>query len=229
MTKKRIAIALMVLIIGSCTIGLLAGETNSDQSAVTARPTEVYTPIPTTGTQATTTIKAPMHTPKPTKTPAPPATTMPPTPTVGPTATSARASCHDQEDQFDRSNWPYQRGQPGELRWVIADDDIRSREPTLDHHVALKDAFLSGGCTWSLDQKAAFSADTMNHYWTARSFNSSKGARTPDQLTGIAKRIIDTQVEKCAYATRHKSVKERYNLSMTNKEQEVVVSWLRDC
>ena len=150
-------------------------------------------------------------------------TAVPPTATPEPTV-----DCRGRTD-FNRANWPYQRGTPSALRWTTDADDVKSREPTLDHHVALKDGFLSGGCAWTPAQKATFSNDPLNHFWTARSFNSSKGARTPDRLTGIAKRIINTPGEQCAYAARHKQVKEQYRLTMTAAEAAVVNQWLAGC
>lgn len=138
------------------------------------------------------------------------------------------ATCRTRTD-FNRDNWPYERGTPQELRWVTAADTVTSRDPTLDHHVALKDAFLSGGCAWTPEQKAAFSNDSFNHFWTARSFNSSKGPRSPDQLTGIAQRIIDTAPEQCAYAQRHQEVKAKYQLTMTAAEEATVTQWLAAC
>ena len=153
-----------------------------------------------------------------------PATT--PTPTPVPPAPGE--NCRNRTD-FHRPNWPYDRGTPQALRWTTTEDTVNSREPTLDHHVALKDAFLSGGCLWSRAQKAEFSNDAFNHFWTARSFNSSKGFRTPDQLTGIAKRIINTAAEQCAYAMRHNEVKKRWSLTMTAEEAKVVNDWLLLC
>ena len=91
---------------------------------------------------------------------------------------------------------------------------------TQDHHVALRDAHISGGCNWSATQKDQFSSDAENLNPTTRSFNSSKAHRTPDQLTGIALGIIDTSAEKCDYATQHDEVKDKYDLTMTDDEQE---------
>ena len=57
--------------------------------------------------------------------------------------------------------------------------------------------------------KNNFSSDADNLNPTTRSFNSSKGSRTPDELTGIAARIINADQEKCDYATQHDEIKER--------------------
>ena len=88
---------------------------------------------------------------------------------------------------------------------------------------------MSGGCDWSAAQKDRFSSDSANLNQTTRSFNSSKGSRTPDQLTGIAVRIIDTNAEKCEYSEQHVSVKSAYGLTMTATEQVIVTAWLAFC
>ena len=77
--------------------------------------------------------------------------------------------------------------------------------------------------------KNGFASDPDNLNPTTRSFNSSKGSRTPDQLTGIALGIIDTDAEKCDYATQHDAVKDEYDLSMMESEQATVTAWLTLC
>ena len=77
-------------------------------------------------------------------------------------------------------------------------DAVSATDITLDHHVSLLDAHVSGGCVGADAMKNDFATDPDNLNPTTRSFNSSKGSRTPDQLTGIALRIIDTDSEKCA-------------------------------
>ena len=48
-------------------------------------------------------------------------------------------------------------------------------------------------------------------------------------MTGIAESIIDTDDEKCDYATQHDAVKEEYDLTMTANEQTTVTEWLSLC
>ena len=60
--------------------------------------------------------------------------------------------------------------------------------------------------------KDRFSSDRANLNPTTQSFNASKGSSTPDQLTGIAARIIDTAAEQCTYAGQHRDVKEAWDL-----------------
>ena len=90
---------------------------------------------------------------------------------------------------------------------------MHSRAIAHDHHVALWDAHVSGGCDWSAAMKDRFSSDRANLNQTTQSFNASKGSRTPDQLTDIAARIIDTAAEQCVYARQHRDVKQEWGLT----------------
>ena len=134
-------------------------------------------------------------------------------------------------DDYDRDEWGEYPGADADAvpTWTLPSDDVASAEITLDHHVALKDAHVSGGCDWIVAMKNDFATDPANLNPTSGSFNSSKGSRTPDQLTGIAQRIIDTEDEQCDYATQHDEVKDKYDLSMTESERETVTQWLALC
>ena len=134
-------------------------------------------------------------------------------------------------DDYDRNDWGSHPSVPANATatWTKPSDNVNATDLTNDHHVALADAHVSGGCVWSTSVKDTFSSDTDNLNPTTRSFNSSKANRTPDQLTGIAERIIDTQMEKCDYAIQHEDVKEKYDLSLTEAEQDTVDEWLALC
>ena len=92
-------------------------------------------------------------------------------------------------DDYDRGEWgDHPAADPNATpRWTKPSDNVSARDITQDHHVALKDAHISGGCDWSATKKNGFSTDSENLNPTTRSFNSSKAHRTPDQLTGIAR------------------------------------------
>ena len=145
------------------------------------------------------------------------------------TGQGTAASCSG--DDYDRDEWgDYPAADPNATpRWTKPSDNVSSRDITQDHHVALKDTHISGGCDWSATKKNGFSTDSENLNPTTRSFNSSKANRTPDQLTGIAKGIIDTDDEKCDYATQHNEVKDKYDLTMTGAEEATVDEWLALC
>ena len=134
-------------------------------------------------------------------------------------------------DDYDRDEWGEYPGAPDDATptWTLPPDNVAATDITLDHHVALQNAHISGGCDWSSEIKNDFATDPDNLNPTTRSFNSSKGSRTPDQLTGIAESIIDTDDEKCDYATQHDAVKDEYDLMMTANEQATVTEWLSLC
>ena len=134
-------------------------------------------------------------------------------------------------DDYDRNDWGSHPSVPDSAvaEWTLPSDNVNSPDLTMDHHVALEDAHISGGCAWSDDMKDGFSSDLDNLNPTTRSFNSSKGSRTPDQLTGIAAGIINTSEEKCSYATQHEDIKTEYQLTMTSDEQTTVDAWLALC
>ena len=153
-----------------------------------------------------------------------------PTATPNPTPTSVpTASCS--ADDYDRDDWGDHPGVPADAvaTWTVSSDNVNVTDLTMDHHVALKDAHTSGGCAWPDDMKNNFSSDADNLNPTTRSFNSSKGSRTPDGLTGIAARIINSDQEKCDYATQHDEIKETYSLSTTTAAQTTVDAWLGLC
>ena len=146
-------------------------------------------------------------------------------------STQSQSSAACTGDDYDRDEWGDYPAVDANAtpRWTTASDDVTSRDITQDHHVALKDAHISGGCDWSATKKDQFSSDAENLNPTTRSFSSSKANRTPDMLTGIALGIIDTDAEKCDYATQHDEVKGKYSLTMTTAEQSTVDEWLTLC
>lgn len=134
-------------------------------------------------------------------------------------------------DLYDRSDWGSYPAVPEDAkpRWATPEDDLADMKLEHDHHVALKVAHSGGACGWTKEQKDAFSSDSLNLNPTAGSFNASKGSRTPDELTGIAKSVIDTKEEKCEYGRQHSRVMRKYGLSMTPVQKETVESWMRMC
>ena len=165
-------------------------------------------------------------------TPVEPSTEPAPTPAPTPEPTPAPSAANTCDgDDYDRDEWgDYPAADSSATpQWTLPSDNVSASDITQDHHVALKDAHISGGCDWSATQKDQFSSDADNLNPTTRSFNSSKANRTPDMLTGIALRIINTDAERCGYATQHDEVKEKYDLTMTDAEQDTVDEWLDLC
>lgn len=152
-----------------------------------------------------------------------------PTREAGPSPGLTTSACTG--DDYDRDEWGGYPPAPGNAAptWTKPHDVVNSRAIAHDHHVALRDAHVSGGCHWSVAMKDRFSSDLTNLNPTTQSFNTSKGSRTPDQLIGIAARIIDTVAEQCAYARQHRDVKQAWGLTMTTAEQTTVTAWLARC
>ncbi len=152
-------------------------------------------------------------------------------PTSAPTPDSTFTANACTGDDYDRDEWGSYPPAPANATptWTTPHDVVNSRAIAHDHHVALRDAHVSGGCHWSLAMKDRFSSDLANLNPTTQSFNASKGSRTPDQLTGIAVWIIDTAAEQCAYAQQHRDVKQIWDLTMTTAEQATVTVWLMRC
>lgn len=134
-------------------------------------------------------------------------------------------------DTYDRNAWGTTPPvEPAAVAtWTLASDAVAAPALQHDHHVSLHDAHRSGGCHWSPARKVAFGSDPANLNPVTASFNASKGHRSPDQLTGIAARIIDTAAEQCAYAQQHRAVKAAYGLTMGADEQTTVTAWIAGC
>lgn len=134
-------------------------------------------------------------------------------------------------DVYDRDSWGSYPSVPDDAvaRWSTPDDNLNDKSLQHDHHVALRDAHDSGACGWSSADKDTFSSEAQNLNPTAASFNASKGSRSPDELTGIAAGVIDTDAEKCDYAIQHSRMKRKYGLAMTPDEKSTTESWMRLC
>ena len=163
--------------------------------------------------------------PTSTAVPGPAADSPPPAPTAVPAA----ADCYG--IAYDRDSWGgYPTASPNARpRWTTPADRVNAPAIQQDHHVSLQNAHFSGGCRWSAVRKNAFASDPANLNPTTASFNASKGSRTPDRLTGIARDIIDTDRERCEYALQHTEVKLEYGLTFTAAELDTLERWVDLC
>ena len=96
----------------------------------------------------------------------------------------------------------------------------------VDHHVPLKNAHLSGGWAWSPEMKEEYAnyLGEENHLIALSSrHNRSKGARGPEEWAPPDNGIW------CDYATDWAEIKERWNLTMTAVEAEIVMDMLGTC
>ena len=96
----------------------------------------------------------------------------------------------------------------------------------VDHHVPLKNAHLSGGWVWSPAEKERYAnyLGEENHLVAISSrHNRSKGARGPEEWAPPDNALW------CDYATDWTKIKQRWNLTMTPVESEIVMDMLGTC
>ena len=96
----------------------------------------------------------------------------------------------------------------------------------VDHHVPLKNAHLSGGWQWDADRKEEYAnyLGEENHLVAISArHNRSKGARGPEEWAPPDNDLW------CDYATDWAEIKERWSLTMTPVESEIVIDMLGTC
>jgi hypothetical protein len=95
----------------------------------------------------------------------------------------------------------------------------------IDHVVALREAHVSGGWSWSRDKKRAYFSDlTMPNNLIAvdRSANRSKGSKTPIQW------LPENVAFRCTYLKSWVMLKRHYGLDMTCAESEGIAELMAD-
>ena len=97
------------------------------------------------------------------------------------------------------------------------------RNLDVDHIVALKDAFESGGFMWSTERKMEFANDPANLKPVSASANRSKGSRGPDEW------LPPNPDHRCLYIEQWMGVKATYDLSMTSCERSMLEYMMRVC
>ena len=96
---------------------------------------------------------------------------------------------------------------------------INGSATDVDHVVALKDAYLSGGKGWNNSQKKAFANDPFNHVASVPYVNRTlKNAYVPLKfITKLRKSRYEFANGKCVeYVGLYVQVKQKYGLSLTN-------------
>ena len=120
-------------------------------------------------------------------------------------------------DSYNRKNWKFHSsGSPvssSVLGWYTG---LEGSATDVDHVVALKDAYLSGGKGWSSAQKRAFANDPFNHVASVPYVNRTlKNAYVP------LKFITKLRNSRYAFANGkcvdlYVQVKQKYGLSFTH-------------
>ena len=96
----------------------------------------------------------------------------------------------------------------------------------VDHHVPLKNAHLSGAWAWSPEIKEEYAnyLGEENHLLAISSrHNRSKGARGPQEWAPPDNALW------CQYARDWAEIKEKWDLTMTQRESEIVMDMLGAC
>ncbi len=96
----------------------------------------------------------------------------------------------------------------------------------VDHHVPLKNAHLSGGWSWDAATKeeyANYLEDDAHLIAISSRYNRSKGARGPEEWAPPSNALW------CQYALDWTEIKERWGLTMTPVESEIVMDMLGTC
>ena len=96
----------------------------------------------------------------------------------------------------------------------------------VDHHVPLKNAHLSGGWAWTPETKEEYAnyLGEENHLVAISArHNRSKGARGPEEWAPPDNALW------CDYALDWAVIKEKWDLTMTTRESEIVMDMLGTC
>ena len=125
-------------------------------------------------------------------------------------------------DRYKRDNWSFQSSTSPKsdsvLGWYTG---INGNATDVDHVVALKDAYLSGGDSWDLSQKKIFANDPLHHVAAVPYVNQTlKSAFGP--LKFITKLRNSSYVfanGKCEdYIDLYVQVKKKYGLNFRNNQ-----------
>ena len=121
---------------------------------------------------------------------------------------------------YNRDNWKFHSSaspvSSSVLGWYTG---IEGSATDVDHVVALKDAYLSGGKGWNSSQKRAFANDPFNHVASVPYVNRTlKNAYVPLKfITKLRKSRYAFANGKCVeYVGLYVQVKQKYGLSLTN-------------
>jgi hypothetical protein len=129
------------------------------------------------------------------------------------------------EPKFDRSEYGFRSRGATATTGFYSDTFCRNAES--DHVVALIDANSSGAASWGDSLKESFANDPENLVWACPSANRSKGGSGPaDYLrkNSDGKGVDGTLKNICAYLSRYKYIKDKYKLTISDKDAEVIAS-----
>ena len=128
-------------------------------------------------------------------------------------------------DGYSRSDFNYQSYKPNTSVGFYTGQTCSAID--IDHVVSLKDAYDTGGATWSLSKKQSFANDKANHVPSCASVNRSKGASVPSEFlrkSNDGKGLEYEIVTFCEYVVIYHSVKLKYGLSFDGNRMDTFKS-----
>jgi len=133
---------------------------------------------------------------------------------------STKSKDSNASTSYNRDNWKF-RSSASPVSSSVSGwyTGISGSATDVDHVVALKDAYLSGGQGWSSAQKRAFANDSFNHVASVPYVNRTlKNAYAPLKfITKMRSSHYAFANGKCAeYVDLYVRVKQKYGLSFTN-------------
>jgi hypothetical protein len=137
----------------------------------------------------------------------------------------SKASNNTVSSSYNRSNWKFASSASpvsnSTLGWYTG---ISGNATDVDHVVALKDAYLSGGSDWNSSQKRAFANDPFNHVAAVPYVNRTlKNAYVPLKfIRKLRKSRYVFANGKCSeYVDLYVQVKQKYGLNFTQNNIEL--------
>ena len=135
-------------------------------------------------------------------------------------STKPKTSNSTESVSYNRDNWKFRSSASPVSSSVVGwYTGIDGSATDVDHVVALKDAYLSGGQDWNSSQKRAFANDPLNHVASVPYINRTlKNAYLPLKfITKLRNSRYAFADGKCAeYVDLYVQVKRKYRLSFTN-------------
>jgi hypothetical protein len=129
------------------------------------------------------------------------------------------------QNLYSRSDFNYQSYKPNATIGFYTGQTCSAID--IDHVVSLKDAYDTGGASWSLSKKQSFANDKASHVPSCASINRSKGASTPSEFlrkSNDGKGLEYEIVTFCEYVGIYHSVKLKYGLSFDGNNRDTFKS-----
>ena len=129
------------------------------------------------------------------------------------------------QNLYSRSDFNYQSYKPNATIGFYTGQTCSAID--IDHVVSLKDAYDTGGASWSLSKKQSFANDKASRVPSCASINRSKGASTPSEFlrkSNDGKGLEYEIVTFCKYVDIYHSVKLKYGLSFDGNNRDTFKS-----